>query len=86
MTHISRLALPLILTLTACGGQGDYPELLPTSELLAEPAIPNHAQDALTDSAPVETATNARADALRARAQALKGPVVDPALYDAANR
>jgi len=86
MTYISRLALPLILTLAACGGQGDYPELLPTSELLAEPDVPDHATVATSDPAPVEAATNARAEALRARAQALKAPVVDPSLYDAANR
>ncbi|MDN5568681.1 MAG: hypothetical protein L0G27_08065 [Paracoccus sp. (in: a-proteobacteria)] len=86
MTHISRLALPLLLTLAACGSQGDYPDLLPTSQLLAEPVVPNHAQVALSDPAPVEAAANARADALRARAQGLKGPVVDQSLRDAAMR
>lgn len=86
MSHVSRLALPLLMTLAACGSQGDYPALLPTSQLLADPDVPVHAQAALSDPAPVETVANARADALRARAAALKGPVVDPALYDAARR
>ncbi|WBU61563.1 hypothetical protein [Paracoccus albus] len=42
-------ALPALilvpLMLAACGDRaGDYPDLLPTDQLLAEPSIPSHAQ------------------------------------------
>ncbi|WP_378943125.1 hypothetical protein [Paracoccus sp. R86501] len=86
MTHTLRLALILVATLAACGGEGDYPELLPTSQLLAEPAVPVHAQTAVADPAPVEAATISRAEALRARARALQGPVVPEELRRAAMR
>ncbi|ODT59610.1 MULTISPECIES: hypothetical protein [Paracoccus] len=79
-------ALSLVLTLAACAeGQG-YPALLPTDRILAEPALPAHATAARTDPAPFRAASSARADALRARADALRGPVVDPALRERAGR
>ena len=86
MTHAPRLALILVAALAACGGDGDYPELLPTSQLLAEPVVPVHAQAAAADPAPVEAATASRAEALRARARALQGPVVPEELHRAAMR
>lgn len=75
-----RHALILALTLAACTADGDYPRLLPTEQALAEPALPAHATAARTDPAPLEDATAARAAALQARADALRGPVVDPGL------
>lgn len=90
MIHVSRPVLPIVLVfvlaLAACGTEGDYPDLLPTSQLLAEPAVPVHAQAAAADPAPVEAATDARAEALRARARALQGPVVPEELRRAAMR
>ena len=68
------------LMLSACAGTQDYPRLLPTDQILAPPALPAHARDAAADPAPLVSAASARADALRARAEALRGPVVDPAL------
>ncbi len=72
------LALP---PLAACGGdEGDWPRLLPSEALLAEPAAlaarpeaqsPAQASDPLV----------ARANALRDRAERLRRrPVIDPAL------
>lgn len=71
-TILAALLLPAPL-LSGCGG-GDYPALLPTDQVLAEPTLP----DAQAD--PVATAgeAEARADALRARAEALRGPVIEP--------
>lgn len=79
-----RHALILVLTLAACAGGEGYPDLMPTDVILAEPALPTHATAARTDPAPLEAVTTARADALRARADALRGPVVDQALRDRA--
>lgn len=73
-------ALILVLTLAACAEGERYPALLPTDRLLAEPALPAHATAARADPAPVRAATDARAEALRARAEALRGPVVEPGL------
>lgn len=60
--------------LTACNGGPDYPSLMPTDDLLREPDLPAHA-GAPTESP--EAALTARADALRARAEALSGPVIE---------
>lgn len=72
-------ALTLAL-LAGCADGHAYPDLLPTDRILAEPALPAHAGPAAIGGAPVSAATTGRADALRARADALRGPVVDPAL------
>lgn len=82
MTQIPPLALcaALPLLLAACGDpQADYPALMPTDALLAEPALPDAAADAAAAPEATTAATEARADALRARAEALRGPVIDPA-------
>lgn len=65
-------ALPL---LSACDdGSDDYPRLLPMDDLLAEPELPPAGNDPVA----TETAVNSRADGLRARAEALRGPVIEP--------
>ncbi|WP_415639305.1 hypothetical protein [Paracoccus nototheniae] len=71
-------ALILMLMLAACseGADSDYPALMPTDQILAEPALPAHVGAVRTDAGPVEAATLSRAEALRARARALSGPVV----------
>lgn len=67
-------ALPL---LSACDDRpDDYPRLLPMSELLAEPEL----SPAGADPAATEQAVRSRADELRARADDLRGPVIDPPL------
>lgn len=75
-------ALFAFVLVAACAPDGpDYPALLPTAEVLAEPALPAHAAVARTpaDAARTEAATSARADALRSRAGGLRAPVIDPA-------
>lgn len=65
--------------LSACAGEsGPYPRLLPTDRILAEPALPDHAPDAAASSAAVDAQAQAHADALRQRADALRGPVIEP--------
>lgn len=40
----------LLALLAACGDRmGDYPSLMPTDQLLAEPTLPSHARDAADD-------------------------------------
>ena len=79
-------ALILTLLIAACSEGGEFPALLPTDQVLAEPALPAHATAGRADPAPVEGATLARAEALRARAAALQRPVVDPDLRARAGR
>lgn len=68
-----------LLALAACDKQADtYPDLLPTEQILAEPTLPSHSTDAVSSSNTVDAQANARADALRARAEALKKPVIEP--------
>jgi len=78
MTRFARYALCATLSLlSACGGQsGDYPSLLPMDQLLAEPELPAAGIDPTVASGTART----RADDLRARADALRGPVVEPDL------
>lgn len=72
-------ALPLLLlSLTACVDAGDdYPELLPTAQVLAEPSLDAGAGAQASTAA--DQALRGRAAALRARAAALRGPVIEPA-------
>lgn len=88
MRHLLAPTLTVTLILSACAPSDDaaYPRLLPTDRMLAEPALPAHAGPARADPGPVRTAAVGRADALRARADGLRGPVVDPALRDRAAR
>lgn len=78
MLFASRLAALVALTLPlSCGGEdARYPSLLPTEQILAEPTLPDHAGAAAADPAPVDI--EARAEALRRRAEALRGPVIEP--------
>lgn len=66
----------LCLILAACAADDGYPELRPTAEMLAQPQLTPEAN------APATTRQTAerRADALRARADALRGPVIEPDL------
>lgn len=74
-------ALIACLALSACGSDADYPQLLPTQQILAEPALPAHARGPAgpLDPAAVEAAAAARAAALQQRARDLQAPVIDPA-------
>ncbi|TBN43775.1 hypothetical protein EYE42_01170 [Paracoccus subflavus] len=67
-----------LLVPPGCQSEGDdYPRLLPTDVILAEPVLPDHAPAATAPGA-VRADTAARADALRQRADALRGPVIEP--------
>lgn len=66
----------LCLGLAACATQEGYPDLLPTRQMLAAPDLP-----AGTDSEfAIRQSAESRSTALRARAEALRGPVIEPAL------
>ncbi len=72
------LALMLLGTLAACGGaRDDYPALVPMEQLLAAPAAPTHASAAIADPVATQGSLDGEAAALRARADALRGPVID---------
>lgn len=80
MTHQNRLAaLAILLFVAACGGHDGYPALLPTDRILAEPTLPDHAGPAADSPDAIDAATESRAEALRRRAAALQGPVIEPA-------
>lgn len=68
------------LALAGCGSgdDGRFPALLPTQQILAEPVLPDHAAAAAASPAPAEAEAAARAAALRRRAGALAGPVIEP--------
>lgn len=67
-----------LLSLPGCQAEGnDYPRLLPTEVILAEPVLPDHAPPAAAPG-PVRADAAARADALRRRADALRRPVIEP--------
>ncbi|MBU2957464.1 hypothetical protein Q4511_12090 [Paracoccus sp. 1_MG-2023] len=72
-----KYASALLLLLAACSEGGDFPRLLPTDQILADPALPAHAQPVAAAPEQVLTQADARAAALRARADALRGPVVE---------
>ena len=67
-----------LLTLAGCApATGDFPDLLPTAQVLAPPTLPDHAGPVTPSSQPVDAQVQSRADALRARADALRGPVIE---------
>ena len=72
-----RYAPALLLLLAACSDGDDYPRLLPTNQILAEPVLPAHAAPVADAPEAVAAQADARAAALRARADALRGPVVE---------
>ncbi|MDQ1898917.1 hypothetical protein RAH32_00455 [Paracoccus sp. WLY502] len=79
MKHV--LTLTCAAFLAACSTDTEsYPRLLPTDQILAEPLLPDHAPQAT--STDLEAETQARADALRQRADALRGPVIEPAALE----
>lgn len=79
---MSRLALTLLLALSACADpSGDYPRLLPTDRILAEPVLPAHVAIPSSPAA-VETELASRAGDLASRADALRGPVIEPEFRD----
>lgn len=54
-----------LAALAGCGDMtGDYPQLMPTDQLLAAPVLPEHARDAATDPGPASAALDARGRAL----------------------
>lgn len=69
------IAVICVSGLAGCAGEAeDYPHLLPTAQMLAEPALPAHAG---TGGAEAEAQLSARAAALRSRAVGLRGPVIE---------
>ncbi|AUH34735.1 hypothetical protein [Paracoccus tegillarcae] len=76
-------ALPL-LTLcfaAACTDDaGNYPRLLPTQQILAEPSLPDHAGPADTSEEAVRQQVEQQGAATRARADAIPDPVDDASL------
>lgn len=65
--------------LAACSDRtSDYPQLLPTDQVLAEPHIPGHAAGAAKDPRETEQALNARAARLAASGPV--GPAADDTL------
>lgn len=68
-----------ILPLCGCATRDDYPRLLPTDAILAEPVLPDHVPAAATP-ATVRAEPLSRAEALRRRAEALRGPVIEPGI------
>lgn len=75
MKRIALLVLPLIAACSAT--QGDYPQLLPTAQILAQPTLPDYVPPQAPAS--VNDALTGQADTLRNRADALRGPIIDPA-------
>lgn len=69
MGWLKTCAAGAVLALAACGGErSDYPSLLPTDQVLAEPALPGHAADAATDPGVASGALDMRGRSLSARA------------------
>lgn len=67
------------LALSACDPQAaKYPSLLPTDQILAEPALPAHSRALPQTPEAVAAPTLSEAEALRRRADALRGPVIEP--------
>lgn len=78
---MARRSIPGILAalaLAGCGDAvGDYPALMPTDRLLAEPALPAHAAEVRDDPAPAGDALAARAGALSRRGGGAPGATDD---------
>ena len=78
---MARRSIPGILAalaLAGCGDAvGDYPALMPTDQLLAEPALLAHAAEVRDDPAPAGDALASRADALSRRGGGAPGTTDD---------
>lgn len=62
--------------LAACSaGTDDYPRLLPTQQILAEPALPDHAAPAIEADRPVRDTVEAQGAATRGAGEAIPDPV-----------
>lgn len=69
MRHMGIGCAIALTTLAGCTDRmTDYPQLLPTDQLLAEPALPAHAADAADDLDGAGAALSSRAAGLSARA------------------
>lgn len=80
------ILMACILSLPGCAGEGDdYPRLLPSDTILAEPVLPDHAPASATP-ASVRAETLSRAESLRRRADGLRGPVIEPEVLSRMNR
>ena len=74
-----RLFLPLLVLLAACADDSEnYPRLLPTAQILAEPVLPDHVGSAADQPMAVASDLESRAGGLRGRAEDLRGPVIEP--------
>lgn len=63
--------LLLCLTAACTGDDQEYPRLLPTQQILAEPTLPDHVPDAQAD---LDESLRAQGTATRARADAIPDP------------
>lgn len=76
---MTRVALFPILFLVACTGDDQaYPRLLPTEQILAEPVL----SDLEASPGMVEDDLDQRGSGLRNRADAIRGPVIEPEFRD----
>ena len=70
--------LTLIFVAACTDGSGDYPRLLPTQQILAEPTLPDHA--GTLDGDVLRDRVQAQGKATRARGDAIPDPVDGAAL------
>ena len=80
MLRILPLSVLCFAAVACTDGSGDYPRLLPTEQILAEPALPDHAGPATSSADPVRDTVEAQGAATRSRADAIPDPVDDGAL------
>ncbi len=58
------IGIAALAALSGCGDGRDYPALMPTDQVLAQPTLPGHAADVASDPAVVTGALEARGAAL----------------------
>lgn len=81
------LAPLLLLLLLACTDQsGDYPSLLPTDVILAEPTLPDYIESIPEPEKAVEQELDTRASDLRRTADTLRKPVIEDSFRDQMQR
>ncbi|WP_074969132.1 hypothetical protein [Paracoccus aminovorans] len=61
------IGIAALAALAGCDDGRDYPALMPTDQLLAQPALPGHAADAARDPTAATEALDARSRALSGR-------------------
>ncbi|WP_062560681.1 hypothetical protein [Paracoccus aminovorans] len=74
------IGIAALAALAGCEDGRDYPALMPTEQVLAQPALPGHAADALRDPDAATGALAARGAALAGRGGG--GSVADAATLD----